>query len=232
MTPRKEVIGDCELWLGDCREVLPTLDRIDAVVTDPPYGIDFEYSGGMTASGGWHQFEKIGWDQHRPDKEVLLLLLTHSKHQIIWGGNYFTDILPPTMQWLIWDKGQRDFSLGDFEMAWSSQQRGSRIIAYSRAQALRDGKEHPTQKPIAVMAWCLKQLPSNCRTIFDPYMGSGSTGVACVILGKCFFGCELEPRYFDIACRRIEAAYRQPDLFLEHAKRPAPTQAPLFEVTP
>ena len=124
-----------------------------------------------------------------------------SKHQIIWGGNYFTDILPPTMQWLIWDKGQRDFSLADFEIAWSSQQAAARIIDYPRALALQDGKEHPTQKPVEVMRWCLERLPASVVTVCDPFMGSGTTGVACVKLGKTFIGVEAEEKYFEIALR-------------------------------
>lgn len=141
--------------------------------------------------------------------------MTHySKDQIIWGGNYFTDYLPPTMQWLVWDKGQRDFSLADCEFAWSSQEKASRIFDYPRSRALQDGKEHPTQKPLALMKWCLEFLPK-AETVLDPFMGSGTTGVACVKLGRKFIGIELDPKYFDIACRRIEEAYKQPSLFIE-----------------
>ena len=125
------------------------------------------------------------------------------------------------MQWLIWDKGQRDFSLADFEMAWSSQNKAARIIDYPRAKALQDGKEHPPQKPVEVMRWCVEQLPQNVKTICDPFMGSGTTGVAAVKLGRSFIGIEREPSYFDIACRRIEAAYKQPDMFIQ---RPEPAK--------
>jgi site-specific DNA-methyltransferase (adenine-specific)/modification methylase len=80
-------------------------------------------------------------------------------------------------------------------------------------------RDHPTQKPIAVMEWCLSFLP-DCQTILDPFMGSGTTGVACAKLGRKFIGIEIEPRYFDIACKRIEDAYKQPDLFIEPPKKP------------
>jgi DNA modification methylase len=216
---RVERIGDAVLMLGDCQELLPTIGPVDAIVTDPPYGIDYGKAGGFSASHGWGQWrENVSWDQTRPAQEIFELMLAAGKHQIIWGGNYFTDYLPPSMQWLVWDKGQRDFSLADFEMAWSSQNKAARIIDYPRAKALQDGKEHPTQKPIEVMKWCIEQLPANVKTICDPFMGSGTTGVAAVKLGKSFIGIEREPSYFDIACRRIEQAYKQPDMFIERPK--------------
>ena len=118
------------------------------------------------------------------------------------------------MRWLIWDKGQEKFSLADFEIAWCSQNKASRRLVFPRSRALGDGKEHPTQKPVAVMKWCLGFLPK-AQTILDPFMGSGTTGVACAKLGRKFIGIEIEPKYFDIACRRIEEAYKQPDMFIE-----------------
>ena len=222
---RVETIGDATLYLGDCREILPTLGKVDAVVTDPPYGIDYGRKGSFQASHGWSQWrEKVEWDVDRPAKEIFDIILASSREQIIWGGNYFSDYFPPSMQWLIWDKGQRDFSLADFEMAWSSQQKAARIFSYPRAKALQDGKEHPTQKPLELMKWCVELLPEKFKTICDPFMGSGTTGVAAVKLGKCFFGIEREETYFEAACRRIEAAYKQPDLFIskpEPAKQEA-----------
>jgi DNA modification methylase len=221
MTHRIERIGDAELHLADCRDVLPTLSGVDACVTDPPYGIDYGRAGGFSASHGWGAWrENVAWDQERPSKEAFDLLLATGKHQIIWGGNYFTDYLPPTMQWLVWDKGQRDFSLADFEMAWSSQWKAARIFSYPRGKALQDGKEHPTQKPLELMVWCLEQLPRDCKTICDPFMGSGTTGVACVRLGRKFIGIEIEPKYFDIACRRIEEATKQGDLIRDVLPKP------------
>lgn len=209
------IIGNATLYLGDCRDILPTLPKVDAVITDPPYGIEYGklMKGKGDGNGGldrnrWKHYEDFDWDDQRPEQEVFDLLLAAAKSQIIWGGNYFTDLLPPTMQWLVWDKGQRDFSLADCEFAWSSQRRAARIFTYTRPQALQDGREHPTQKPIALMEWCIKQA-GDPQTILDPFMGSGTTGVAAMNLQRHFIGIEREPKYFDIACRRIEDAQRQ-----------------------
>lgn len=223
---RTEIIGDATLYLGDCREILPTLCKVDAVVTDPPYGINYgallkgkgDGLGGADKNG-WRDYGAPMWDAERPCRDIFDLMRKQSGNQIIWGGNYFTDYLPPSMQWLIWDKGQREFSLADFEMAWSSQNRAARIINFPRAKALQDGKEHPTQKPIEVMRWCISQLPKAVRTILDPFMGSGTTGVAATDLGKQFSGIERDLKYFDIACRRIEEAYKQPRLFKDEAPK-------------
>ena len=225
---RKEVIGNTTLYLGDCLEILPTLPKVDAVITDPPYGINADRlaheasataqkqlergSAGNKGGRGWKSYGFSEWDKERPQKACFDALLLAADAAIVWGGNYFTDYLPPTMQWLVWDKGQRNFSLADCEFAWSSQRKAARIFDYPRSAALQDGKEHPTQKPIALMKWCIDLL-DNPQTILDPFMGSGTTGVACMNLGRKFIGIEIEPKYFDIACQRIENAQRQERLF-------------------
>jgi DNA modification methylase len=209
---RIETIGNATLYLGDCRDILPTLPKVDAVITDPPYGIGADTHAGPESSG-WKQYGEGGWDNERPPREVFDLIAVAGKVAIVWGGNYFADLLPPTMQWLVWDKGQRDFSLADCEFAWSSQKRAARIFTYSRGAALQDGKEHPTQKPVALMEWCIAQAANKPKAILDPFMGSGTTGVAAMNLQRQFIGIEREPKYFDIACRRIEDAQRQTRLF-------------------
>lgn len=222
---RSKKIGDCVLYLGDCLEIMPLLDKVDAVVTDPPYGINYggllknkgDGQGGADKNG-WKSYNAPKWDKTRPSKDIFNLMLAISNHQIVWGGNYFTDYLSPTMQWLVWDKGQRDFSLADCEFAWSSQHKAARIFNYARSKALQDGKQHPTQKPVALMEWCLGFLP-DAETILDPFCGSGTTGVACAKLGRKFIGIELDPDYFEIACERIRKAYEQPDLFIEPPKQ-------------
>jgi DNA modification methylase len=219
---RVEVIGQAVCIQSDCRDILPTLGKVDAVVTDPPYGIGADKHAGK-AENGWTQWEGNEWDQQRPPKEIFDLICNAALVQVIWGGNYFTDMLPPTMRWLVWDKGQRDFSLADCEFAWSSEQKAARVFTYPRALALQDGKEHPTQKPLALMRWCIEMLP-NAQTILDPFMGSGTTGVAAVQMGRKFIGIEREPRYFEIACKRIEEAQRQADLFIQPEPQPKPTQ--------
>ena len=216
---REERIGDCRLILGDCLDVLPTLGPVDAVVTDPPYGIGADEAAAKNnGKWGWKFHGASEWDRERPPRAVFDAILSAGRHKIIWGGNYFTDYLPPTMHWIIWDKGQRDFSLADFEMAWGSQKRAARIFDFPRAKALGDGKVHYTQKPVELMRFCITELPKATATILDPFMGSGTTLVACAKLGRKGIGIEIDPGYFDIACRRVEEAYRQPDFFVEPPK--------------
>jgi DNA modification methylase len=228
---RVEQIGDCTLYLGDCLEALWTLYKRDSdkfnLLTDPPYGIGADEAASKNnGKWGWKFHGNTAWDRERPTREVFDAMLRTSRTQIIWGGNYFTDYLSPTMHWLMWDKGQRNFSLADFEMAWGSQTRAARIFTYARAKALKDGKQHPTQKPVELMEWCIGELPRDKLPILDPFMGSGTTLVACAKLGRRGIGIEIDPGYFDIACRRVEEAYRQPDMFIE---RPAtPVQEPLL----
>jgi site-specific DNA-methyltransferase (adenine-specific) len=217
---REERIGGQRLILGDCLEIMPTLGKVDAVVTDPPYGIGADEAAHKNkGKWGWTDYGETAWDRVRPDARVFAECLSISKEQVIWGGNYFTDLLPPRMRWLVWDKGQRDFSLADFEMAWTSQNKAARAFDYPRALALQDGKVHPTQKPVALMQWCLGFLP-DAETILDPFMGSGTTLVACQKLGRHGIGIEIDPDYFEIACKRVEEAARQPDLFIEPTPKP------------
>lgn len=225
MIRREERIGNQRLLLGDCLEVMPLLGRVDAVVTDPPYGIDYGNAGGFSAAHGWaSQKGAAEWDKERPSAEVFAAILGFSKDQIIWGGNYFADLLPPTMRWLSWDKGQRDFSLADIELAWTSQQKAARVFDYPRGKAVLDGKHHPTQKPVALMEWCLGFLP-DAKTILDPFMGSGTTLVACQKLGRHGIGIELDRDYFEIACKRVEEAARQPDLLIPETRIPPKQEA-------
>lgn len=209
-------IGDCKLALGDCREILPTLGKVDAVVTDPPYGIG-EDGGKFRGRLGQNinVLPKMGWDAQRPPAAVFEAMLQGSNDQIIWGGNYFADLLPPSKGWLYWQKLMGgDFS--DGELAWTSRDKALREFTCCPKGK---GGLHPTQKPVEVMQWCLALLPG-AQTILDPFMGSGTTGVACANLGCQFIGIEREPSYFDIACRRIEEAYRQPRLFDEPPPKP------------
>jgi DNA modification methylase len=216
-------IGDATLYLGDCMDVLPTLPKVDAVITDPPYGINAARTRN-SAKDGWVDYGCDGWDKERPGRAIFDLIRSCSALQVIWGGNYFTDYLPPSQQWFSWDKCQSEFSLADFELAWSSQNKACRRINFPRALALKDGKQHPTQKPLAVMRWCIEQVGSP-QTILDPFMGSGTTGVAAIQLGRKFIGIEREPKYFDIACKRIEQAVAQGQLFAPEKPTPENQEA-------
>jgi DNA modification methylase len=215
VTWREEVIGDCRLILGDCRDVLPTLGPVDAVVTDPPYGLGARIDGGGQAWQKLHVKGGHAWDQVTP--ENILQVVAAGKDAIIWGGNYFD--LPVARGWLLWDKIVREFSSGHAEMAWTTLDQPVRAFSYAHGSLASEGKQHPTQKPLPLMMWCVGFLPF-AKTILDPFMGSGTTGVACALTDRAFIGIEREPLYFDISCRRIEQAYRQPRLFAEPVAKP------------
>jgi len=232
------IIGDCTLYLGDCREVLPTLGKVDAVVTDPPYGIG-ESSKRAATRGRSSALVKRAyqrdyggndkWDHEPPSSDTIKFMREMSAWQVFFGGNFFD--LPPSSCWLVWDKlNSGDFA--DCELAWTNLPKAVRRIQYRWNGMIREERdiprEHLTQKPIGVMTWAIGHIPPSSLTILDPFMGSGTTGVACVKLGRKFIGIEIEERYFDIACKRIEAAEAQPDLFIEAA--PKQEQLALFEV--
>jgi DNA modification methylase len=206
------------LYCADCRDVLPTLGKVDAVVTDPPYGIAHLNQGGGQKSGkcGWGNAGREGilrnkWDDKPPSSEVFEIIIAASRETIIWGGNFFD--LPTSRGWLVWNKPERGFTLAEADLAWTNIDTVIRVFDGNRSDY---GREHPTQKPLALMQWCIERLKA--KTILDPYMGSGTTGVAAIKLGRKFIGIEIEPKYFDIACRRIGDALKQPDMFIERPK--------------
>lgn len=206
-------IGNATLYLGDCREILPSLPKVDLVLTDPPYGIGDKWDkvGGFASCGGKLWNGNAGWDSSAPDKSVIDACVLAASMSIIWGGNYFD--LPPSRGYLVWDKMQTGFSLADSELAWVSKPITPRTFRFARAQLASEGKIHPTQKPVALMEWCINLAPKTTLTVADPFAGSGTTGVACANMGKTFYGIERERKYFDIACERIERSYAQQRLF-------------------
>jgi DNA modification methylase len=213
------------LYLGDCREILPTLGRFDAVVTDPPYGIGENdrkvASRGKLATP--KDYGAFSWDAEPIDASTVQMVRDCSDWQIIFGGNYFE--LGPTSCWLIWDKQNGDNDFADCELAWTNMRKAVRRIYWRWNGMIRKGSDervHPTQKPVGVMRWCLEQLPPDTRSVCDPFMGSGTTGVACVREGKSFVGIEREPQYFEASIKRIRGALSAPDLFVSTA--PAATQ--------
>ena len=225
----KRVIGDATLYLGDCRDILPTLPRVDAVITDPPYGIGESSKkvasrGKLAAPKDYGDFD---WDKSPPEKSLIDAIRNASTWQAFFGGNYFE--LPPTSCWLVWDKLNGDNDFADCELAWTNWPKAVRRIQWRWNGMIRQGNEersHPTQKPLAVMSWVIGLCPK-ADTILDPFMGSGTTGVAAAQMGRKFIGIEREPKYFDIACERIERAYAQGTLF-DPAERAKPEQVALI----
>jgi len=207
---RKEVIGNATLYLGDCLEILPTLPKVDAVITDPPYGIAHLWKGGFSEKHGWgkaldESITRNEWDAKPLDEAAVAALLAAGKDAIIWGGNYFP--LPQSRCWLVWNKPERNFTLAEAELAWTSMDACIRVFDGNRSDP---GRVHPTQKPVALMRWCVDKTTG---TVLDPFLGSGTTGVACMEVQRPFIGIEIEPKYFDIACQRIENAQRQERMF-------------------
>ena len=194
-----------KLMNGECAGLL---------LTDPPYGID--YGGMLKGKGdgkggsdknGWKSYDAPDWDKVRPEQDVFDYMRTLTDNQIIWGGNYFADVLPPKMCWLVWDKGQRDFSLADGELAWTSFDKALRIKTYSRANANRENKIHPTQKPIELLKWCIDVAERNkasTEKILDLFGGSGSTLITCEQLGKTCYTMEISEKYVDLIIARWE----------------------------
>ena len=199
--------------LGDALEVLPTLGRFDACVTDPPYGIGF--AAQPTRYQRANGMQRRQWDAVAPH-EAVEAAIAAADHAVIWGGNYFR--LRPSRGWLVWSKTGNAPSMADLEMAWTSVDMNARSFEKSVKSASLEkdlqGAAHPSQKPVGLMEWSIEAVPFS-RTILDPFMGSGTTGVAAVKLGRRFTGIEIDPGYFEIAVRRIEAALKEPDLFIE-----------------
>lgn len=215
---RVELIGSATLYLGDCREILTTLAPVDAVVTDPPYGIGEH--GGKRRFGpasekrgfATHKdYEQLNWDAAAPDLELFDALLAIAPKHIVWGANHFISQLPhDASQWLVWHKKGADKSdFADCELAWTNLGGAVRYFRHDWVGfgAINSGvkREHPTQKPLPLMEWCLSLIP-DAETILDPFMGSGTTGIAAIKAGRTFIGIEREASYFEIACRRVAEA--------------------------
>lgn len=238
---RVEKIGNCTLYLASCHDVIPLLDKgKTACVSDPPYGVpimvdmDFERKGKVKKEGrateGKKFKEVIGNDVEFDPAPFL-----DFKEVILWGANHFAHRLPHNGRWLIWDKRCGvipERTQADGELAWSKDYGAARIFRHIWDGMVRDSERgikrvHPTQKPVALMEWCLKFVKS--PVIFDAFMGSGTTGVACVKTGRAFVGVEKDPDYFAIAAERIRRAYAQPDFFLKPA--PTPEQLSILEAS-
>lgn len=219
---QKVVIGDAALYLGDCAEILHSIGKVDAVITDPPYGIN-ENSAKVASRGKLaapKDYGSFDWDKTPPADELINALREASHFQAFFGGNYFT--LPPSSCWLIWDKLNGDNDFADCELCWTNWPKAVRRLAWRWNGMIRQGNEeryHPTQKPLEVMKWVISLCP-RADNILDPFMGSGTTGVAALQLGRTFTGIERDERYFAIACKRIEQAHAQGQLFTPEKRKP------------
>ena len=235
---RKVVIGEATLYLGLAEDILPLLDPVDSVVTDPPYGIGEAAGKAKTRTSGLtsklrnaqlyrRDYGDDDWDDKPISQELMGLVMAAGRWKIIFGGNYYA--LPATSCWLVWDKLNGDTDFADCELAWTNLPKAVRRLRFLWNGCMRNERhierEHPTQKPVGVMSWCMSHLPDDCRTILDPFMGSATTGVACA--GKYnFIGIERNPKFFDIAVERITNAQRQTKLFDD--PKPKPIQEALI----
>lgn len=243
MSGRVEQIGDCRLILGDCREWLlsvPPCFRVDAVITDPPYGIGFKYASHNDAGDGygtwlWSVLEECEVHCQAGAPVFVFQAMPNVRHFVEWfprdwriyaAGKNFVQMRPTAMQYAFdpvicwWTEGDawsagtsnRDFYVADTAAVISNRRN------YQRG--------HPCPRPLDQMMQMVGQWARPRGVVLDPFMGSGTTGVACVKLGRRFIGVEIEPKYFDIACRRIEDAISRPDIFIEAEKKAE--QAALF----
>ena len=199
------------LYHGDCLTILPDLEPVDLVLTDPPYGIGADKKNAHSSIRDNPKWSESEWDRQRPTKEVFDEMLRVAKKVAIWGGNYFTDYLPVSSGWFVWVKPTADtgFSMADGELCWTSEKFSLRVIKNNKNYS----GQHPTQKPVALMQWCLLKLSQEKNTVLDPFLGSGTTAVACERLKRRWIGIEISEEYCAIAVKRIEAERKQLKLF-------------------
>ena len=216
----------------DCVEALKRFPEnyFDLAIVDPPYGIGADKAqnnaamqrikadGKSKAGRGWKLYADTDWDNETPNAEYWQELFRVSKNQIVWGGNYFTDYLPPSMGWIMWDKGQRDFSLADGELAWTSFNKALRIFEMSRGKALaknneQGGRFHPTQKPEMLYSWILQNYAKAGDLILDTHLGSGSSRIAAYKGGFNFVGFEINEHYYEKQEKRFKDFVSQLRLF-------------------
>lgn len=219
-----------EIIHGDCLDVLRGMDAasVDAIITDPPYGInaDSRQAGRAgkrpgAAMAASRNYGLTSWDNSRPTAEVFAEMLRVGREAVIFGGNYFADILPPSASWICWDKDNGSNTYADFELAWTSHRSAARMVRwrwhgmFQKPGVPKDVRVHPTQKPVGLMMWVVERYTAPGDLVIDPFAGSGTTGIACVRLGRSFIGIEREADYCEIARKRIAAAAAQGNLFHE-----------------
>lgn len=228
---RVEQIGDATLYCGDCIKILPTLGRVDAVVTDPPFGVgNFVQTTGRLMGRGANVGKAVKWNETAPSPEFFEMLQGMSTHRIIWGANFF-NCFEDRGGAIVWDKCQSmpNFSKADVASCTHFQKTEIVRIPWTNFTVTHKAEtDHPCERPVELYRWCIEYIPGRPKTILDPFLGSGSCAIAAIQLGRKFIGIELDPGYFDIACRRIEEAWKQPRLFSEPKAKPLET-ASLFD---
>ena len=210
-----EQFGNIKLYNCDCMELLKqTPDNYYSLaLVDPPYGIKRDGSKPSTSKhGGRKEYEFKGWDDKIPNGDYFKELFRVSKNQIIWGANYFTQYLPKSMGWIFWDKGQR-INNSDGELAFTSFNRALRVVEYNRVELLIEGTIHPTQKPIKLYKWLLKNYAKQGDKILDTHFGSLSIGIACHDMGFELTACELDKDYYEAGKKRLINHQKQLNLF-------------------
>lgn len=199
------------IYHGDCRELVPLLPRFDLLLTDPPYGINESSKKQKSRQGhgmaNQRDYGEYSWDNAAPPAWQIGMLRAAARWQILWGGNYY-DALPPARGWLVWDKDNGATDFADCELAWTNLETAVRKFRWrwqgmlQENMAEKDVREHPTQKPLALMTWCLGLVP-DAATVLDPFAGSGTTGRACKDMGRRCVLIEREERYCETAARRM-----------------------------
>jgi DNA modification methylase len=198
------------IYHGDCLEIMPHLPKVDLVLTDPPYGVKrdkgFGGFGGFGSPIARRKHNDDNWDTERPSKEYFDLMIEISNIAIIFGGNYFADMLPQGKHWIVWDKKNTMPTFGDCELIWTNIMRNSvKKITYEWNGLI--GKEkfrsHPTQKPLGLLKLIIEVYPKNSETVLDPFMGSGTTLRAAKDLNRKAIGIEIEEKYCEIAAKRL-----------------------------
>jgi site-specific DNA-methyltransferase (adenine-specific) len=210
------IIGRATLYNADCRDVLPLLGNVDAVVTDPPYGINVR--------ARVNHPEAADWDGVIAD---LIPWLAIGRHHVFWGAQYYAHQLPLSEAWACWVKRplegiNKRQTHTTIELAWTDHGKPrfhAQVWDGGKREGCADNRLfcHPAQKPVELMAWCIANLPESANVICDPFAGSGTTGVAAVQAGKSFIGIERDPEHFNTACKRIRQAQNQGLLFGEAA---------------
>lgn len=202
------------VYNADCLDVIPILSGVNATIADPPYGLQENANrvASKTKLAATIDYGDFEWDSEPASREEIEATISAAGKTIIWGGNYFH--LPPARGWLVWDK-LNSGNFADCELAWTNLDCSVRIFRHMWNGMIRQTERdtqrvHPTQKPVALMAWCMEKAKVSAgETVLDPFMGSASTGIACLRTGRNFIGIEKDRRYFEIACDRLQREVNQ-----------------------